>query len=166
MGASMKTRVTVPFDTVQFPDRCVDCDGPVETELSLTRKIKKYRVTLPAPACRNCASWRKKTRLAWVGACVMICIVFAAVVLSDDASTIWASYGPWLLVGIGGFAIAVTAFLRFAEERYYNAAFNRLWIDTFTRTGPGKVINVTLATRDAKLGEEIRDLSSRGAPAP
>ena len=152
-------RVTVPVQNVRFPTRCVDCDGPEETTITLYRKMGRVRVKLPAPACRDCAAWRKKSRFAWYGGWVALSLFFVVYAFSGEATGFWEQREIAVLAELVAFAFAQVWFFHYAEENLYNSVFNRLWIERFT-VANARPRDVTLAVRDVTLRDEVERLSS------
>ncbi len=158
-------RVTAPVQNVRFPSRCVDCDGPAETTCTLYRKIGRVRVKIPAPACRDCAAWRKKTRFAWYGGWLALSLFFAAYVFSGEVTGFWQQRAIVVVSELIAFGFLQVWFFHYAEENLYNAFFNRLWIERFTVAG-SIAQQVTLAVRDVTLRDEVERLSSHPELAP
>lgn len=152
-------RVTVPVQNVRFPSRCVDCDGPEETTCMLHRKIGRKRILIPAPACRNCAAWRKKTRFAWYGGWALLTIFFVVYAFSGEATGFWEQSGLAILAELAAFALVQVWFLHYAEENLYHSVFHRVWAERFTVTSSDRV-DVTLAIRDIALRDDIARLSA------
>jgi len=155
------TQETFPLDELQFPRRCLECDGQPEGAHEMTLKVGSLRLRVPAPYCDRCAKrlsgLRLRWHLSWIGATV----AFVGLIAFLQRTAYFDEHNGQLgLIAVPGLVVLFWwSMLR--ETQAFHERYSRIWIKRFV-TAPRDARTITLASKEPKL---LRAIAKRSGAA-